>query len=397
MNHRYLTFAFLCLTTITVCAQQDPWYKRTLMKLKTFADSSVVQGVDRRYIALPDKPWRVIANTNVNEMDLRVKTKNRDLIAGNLEMNFSTHVDPPLSTSVGLWFGYRGFGLGYSISLLKQPGLNMSFNIATPKYGIGLRYRRFKTDNLKMQVELGGYRNLADPDSYVPLLKLGGEQELTSPATIQSFILDGYWAFNSKRFSIAAAYDQSMRQLRSAGSVIAGITFHQQIIDYRDISNAELIEISNGIGCVKLYQLNLGCGYTYNWVPAKGWLINFMAMPTISTLNRIKAYYFDSNYSIFANPAYGQYAKVGKKEYPDDNDLIGLLEQNNTQMLWPTGKESNYSQVHFNVDCRVAVSYWLHNYFFSVVGQYNQFQYHHDDSKVRLNDWYINASIGYTF
>ena len=400
----------MCLTT-NACLAQDAWYKKVLNKVKVWIDSSAVKGTDPRYIELPAKPWRAVLSSNTNEMNLRLSNYAVVPIEGRMMLlDWDMHVNPPIGTSIGLWTGYRSFGIGYSISLTHTIGINMAFNIANPQYGLGIRFRRFKTDEVIMDASVS-----VDGISLDNLLDLShNKTQLNSPISVQSFILDGYWAFNSKRFSIAAANDQSMRQLRSAGSVIAGFTFHQQSIDYSNRLNAELIEMTDGAGRIKFYQLNAGCGYAYNWVPAKGWLFNAMVMPTVSVLNRVKAYYFDSNYSVFAD-LYGLSEITGKKDYPNllienpdkpdhykinPNYLNEKAEWYNTCWLapdWTHRTETHYSQIHFNVDARVSATYWWRDYFVNVNGQFNQFRFNHSYNKFRLFDWYVNASIGLIF
>ena len=103
--------------------------------------------------------------------------------------------------------------------------------------------------------------------------------ELEDPIRVHTVIADAYYLFNGKRFSYAAAYDQSVIQKKSAGSIMAGAMFYYGKIDYATKNNAELIYLMRGLGKVKLWQGSVGAGYAYNWVPVKGLLVNAMAMP----------------------------------------------------------------------------------------------------------------------
>jgi hypothetical protein len=105
--------------------------------------------------------------------------------------------------------------------------------------------------------------------------------------------------FNGKRFSYAAAYDQSSIQIRSAGSFMLGLMWFQTSIDYARPLNALLIQILDGVGRIKLHEGSIGLGYAYNGVPMKNLLINITAMPMLVVYNRTKAYLYESNYDIY--------------------------------------------------------------------------------------------------
>lgn len=50
-----------------------------------------------------------------------------------------------------------------------------------------------------------------------------------------------------------------------------------------------------GIGRVKLWQGSVGVGYAYNWVPARGLLVNVLGMPMLTFVNKLKAYGYETN------------------------------------------------------------------------------------------------------
>ena len=73
-----------------------------------------------------------------------------------------------------------------------------------------------------------------------------------------------FWAI-----SYAAAYDQSVVQKRSAGSLMAGAMYYHSTVAYDEGRDAEFIMYMNDIGRMKQYQLSLGGGYAYNLCPAR--------------------------------------------------------------------------------------------------------------------------------
>lgn len=195
--------------------------------------------------------------------------------------------------------------------------------------------------------------------------------------------------FNGKRFSYAAAYDQSSIQLRSAGSFMLGLMWFQTSIDYARPLNALLIQILDGVGRIKLHEGSIGLGYAYNWVPMKNLLINITAMPMLVVYNRTKAYLYESNYDIFLGE--GEVSPTGKKYVPDDDswqDDITLEE---------TSSITKYGKLSLNIDARASITYNFDRFFLNVYGQVNHWNNKIDNNRIKLTDWYVNASLGFRF
>ena len=346
--------------------------KRTFMqKVVAFLDSSNVKGTDPQYIALPERPWRVVLGGNTDQLDLTmtsyVQRTSAD-VRTPIAFDFSMKVKPPVGNSVGLWAGYRGWGLGYSFSVTGNKGINLSFNISTPANGVNVRVHRFEFGNPNFAIQ-----NLqVDGKKYADISSNG--EALEEPVNIESMVLDGYWVFNSKRFSLAAPYGQSTLQLRSAGSFLAGLMIYYQKFDFSQKRNFMVSAFSNNVGTLKLYQGSIGVGYTYNWVPARNWTFNFVLMPVVSLLNRVRL----SNYTL----------KINEERY-DQNDPWANIE------LVHTGNTSHNGRINLNLDARVAASYWWKRFSFGIIGQGHQFDSKYDDTRVKMTDWEIKASIGY--
>lgn len=101
-------------------------------------------------------------------------------------------------------------------------------------------------------------------------------------SSIKGFNL--YYIFNHRRFSYPAAYSQSTVQRRSAGSMLLGIgyTEHELEVNWDKLTN--LVDeklnknLTNGgtpeakidsslmFSKVKYSDVNVTCGYAYNWV-----------------------------------------------------------------------------------------------------------------------------------
>ena len=309
---------------------------KTLKKVGALLDTLSVKGVDRNYIDAPKEPWQIIVKGNINQSDLKMRaTGDIDIVSYKAEPRLKT--EP--SKYIGLWAGYRGYGLSFSFSTDFDDLIN---------------------DDIDLEEE---------------------EVELEDPIRVHTVIADAYYLFNGKRFSYAAAYDQSVIQKKSAGSIMAGAMFYYGKIDYATKNNAELIYLMRGLGKVKLWQGSVGAGYAYNWVPVKGLLVNAMAMPMLTLVNRIKVYAFKTNVEDVMN----QYED---DEYPSDEELLAQY------VITPLTRKSYNSGIAVNFDARISVTYNFGRYFVNAYGQFNNFRYTHEDNRGRLNDWFVNAAFG---
>ena len=86
---------------------------KTLKKVGALLDTLSVKGVDRNYIDAPKEPWQIIVKGNINQSDLKMRaTGDIDIVSYKAEPRLKT--EP--SKYIGLWAGYRGYGLGYTIN-----------------------------------------------------------------------------------------------------------------------------------------------------------------------------------------------------------------------------------------------------------------------------------------
>ena len=250
--------------------KQRPWLLKGLYWVKTLIDSSAVAGKDRSYIEQPKKPWAVELRSEATQTSMKA-TSSWYL---DEEYNGSTtsRTDNGFSTSIGAWLGYRGYGFGLSKELTGGDGSTISFGAMGGSFGINLRINFYRSS----QPELQGYSKVGDKAEH-----FRETADIDDPIHVRSLFLDGYYFFNGKRFSYAAAYDQSLIQRRSAGSLVAGLMYFHSKMAYDDQSNWPLILLTNDEGRVTFTQANIGAGYAYNWVPAKGWLVSGMVMPMV--------------------------------------------------------------------------------------------------------------------
>ena len=372
---RYLSVAFLVLGCMMPVSAQN--IVGLLKKVGAAIDSMSVSGLDSRYIESPAKPWQVIVKGNVNQSVLSMNTNGN--IAG-----FDYVARPYLKTEpsqyVGLWAGYRGYGLGYTVNVGGDDGSYFTFGATGGAYGVNVRLHRFENDhpNFNLQSAIIPEEN---KDAWERV-------KLIDPIKMHTVIADGYYLFNGKRFSYAAAYDQSVIQKRSAGSLMAGAMYYYGSIDYASNYNGDLVYVMRGLGRVKLWQGSVGIGYAYNWVPVRGLLINAMAMPMITFVNKIKVYSYSTNVEeLMTEPWFMDEAEEMTEEEWDQWFYERVR-------IEPKGNKLFNSGMRVNFDARLSVTYNFSNWFVNAYGQFNNFRYKHSANYGHMNDWFINASIG---
>jgi hypothetical protein len=344
-------------------------------KVGTLIDSMSVRGVDRRYIDAPEKPWQLILRSNVSQTIMSMKS---DGLAAGEDYDFNTTFKTVPSQYIGLWAGYRGYGFGYTVNVGGDKGSYLTFGATGGAFGINVRIHSF--DSSKPIIDMTS--DLLTEEDYEEMKKV----TLIDPVHVNTIFADGYYLFNGKKFSYAAAYDQSVIQKRSAGSLMAGLMYNYTHIDYSDDSNADMIYLMDGLGSVKLWQGSVGVGYAYNWVPARGLLVNVMAMPMLTFVNKLKAFGYETNIEeMMEDPIFWDttisYEEWDKWYYANAR-------------IAPMGEQTFNSGLSIGFDGRVSVTYNFGRYFFNAYGQFNNICYHHNSSRGYLNDWFVNGSIG---
>ena len=364
-----------------------------LHQVQQYLDNKARASVDPHYIEVPDKPWRVILRYKETAVDVDYDNSLVEPGSQN-RVDFNMRFQPPASASIGFWVGYRGTGISYSYSLAKNAGRYFSFSSTGAKYGINFRLRRFNTDEVSASfkiIENGDVTKSLESSGHMP-----------APVWIRSAYLNAYYVFNGRRYSQAAAYNQSVIQRRSAGSFLAGATWYQSSFDNSDLANRLLLLYCNNEKRIKIHQANIGFGYGYNLVPLRGLVINAMVMPTLSVYNRVKVERYDCNYSLTDGTGeiddYGEWNKQthtwanGKTQKP-----LGLekgTDWTDKYDLWGGDSETDYGRIQFNVDVRLGLAYNWKNFFIGAQAQFNRFSYKKSECKVVLIDGYARLSMG---
>ena len=431
-NNTMIKCFFTCLCTLLVVstgkAQVEAETNNLLQRTKFFANKTIVHGVDTNYIKTPKEPWQVSVKSRVAQTDLQMHSivDGAELFDGEGLMPFIKGVgdmatDPRIttrvSTSIGAKVGYKGLSVSYSFPIGGDKSQNFSFKSVGNWYSVNLRWHKFKTSTARTHYS-GAVREPSDydeetgnftfEDGNTPYAWDYSEKEqLPSDISIQTLIFDGFYIFNHKRFSYAAAYNQKTIQARSAGSPLVGLMGYYADFDYDTPRNAELIYWMDGIGRLRQYQLSVGAGYAYNFVPAKGWLISALVMPMVTLVNRTRINTYESNFKEVVHGHMLDYAvqewlkelaaeegidaTIDLSDEESFDDLVDLYE------IRSTGTHSRNNRIALNFTTRLSITYNWDRYFVNANGQFNNFNYKHRAMHGHLNDWYINASVGVRF
>ena len=401
-------------------AQVDVESNNLFSKVDKLIDGNkkLASKVDTNYIKTPCQPWQISVTSRVSQTDLQMHSivDGGELFDGEGSMPFIRGVgdmatDPRImtkvSTSLGVKVGYKGLSASYSFPIGGDKSQNLTLKSAGRWYAVNLRWHKFKTKTVRTHYagavqgrEVENYDEKTENFEFSDWGESYGwdeteKEQLPSNMTIKTLIFDGFYIFNHKKFSYAAAYNQKTIQARSAGSPIAGVMGYYADFKYNDPRNAELIYWMDGIGRLRQYQLAVGAGYAYNFVPAKGWLISAMAMPMLTMVNRTRINTYNSNFKDLAKDNLLAYIIVEamKEEGVEGLDDVNFDFSDDCE-IQSTGVHSRNNRLALNFTTRLSVTYNWKRYFVNANGQFNNFNYKHRRQHGHLNDWYINAAVG---
>lgn len=352
-----LLLATLPASVTAGSGERKPLVIRALKRVQHLIDTMAVRGVDTTYIGRPRRPWSVELRTDVNHATLRMEAVTEVADLEPVSWEATTHNG--YAPSVGAWVGYRGYGLGLSYAL-KRDGSSFSLGAVGGSFGMNLRIKSYSSYQPTLRVY--GRDDDGKYDEKIPW-------DIDDPINVKSTFIDAYYLFNGHRFSYAAAYDQSLIQRRSAGSLMVGAMYNHSKVTYDSDNNFLLLAMMNDVGKIDFTQFSVGPGYAYNWVPARNWLVNVMLMPMVTLYNRMTVYYYGFDV-----------------EDLDDDISIYLA-----------SKERTENKLSWNYDARLCVGYNWERCYMRVYGHYNSFRYENDAGKGLLTDWTAYAALGFRF
>ena len=231
---------------------------------------------DTNYVVRPEGSLTLKLRVNQSGDDFHVKG-NKDGVSSkaDLKTNFKTTV------SIGA--SYRGISASLSLNPAKISGSsNRDYEFNFEYHGnwlsFNLNYQR--TNSWTGDIDLKDIHHMEE-----------------DALNMKVFSLTAYYTFNHRRFSFPAAFYQNYRQLRSAGSWLAGLAFQSGCIRTTDElkkRNPQAPEVH-----IDAAHVGIGGGYGYNLVLGKHsqWLLHLSILPTIVVYNHNELTFNDTQLS----------------------------------------------------------------------------------------------------
>jgi len=205
--------------------------------------------LDSAYIGKPKEDWTFKGRINMSGSTVRVEGVQD-------ETKFSTDLSSDLKSTLSVAASYRGLSIGLALNPLKMLGrygdFELNMNSYSNRYGIDVIYAKMNSYK--------GTQTFGDVVSEVDSRQV--EQRMLT--------VNGYYAFNYKRFSYPAAFSQSQIQRKSCGSWLLGATWMSGYYDYSKTEDEK--------AKLQVRQLGLGGGYGYNFVISRRWLLHMSSV-----------------------------------------------------------------------------------------------------------------------
>lgn len=242
---------------VTEYEDEKKWFDRVITRL-------LKTSVDTNYITTNDYGLQV--KIDFNTFNSRSKFR-WDAIDNTLPNSCSIHSDQ--ISKIGIWLGYRNFGLGGSVELKSvgkrtQNNIELSFSYYGDAWGIDLGANQTRGNNLKFN---NSHTDISSSD-----------------ITNFRIYINSYYAPFYRKFSYNAAFSHSMRQEKSAGSPLFGLSalsyyLHSPKLEWSHIVSGEKLAFPTEI---RYLSINLNAGYAHNFVTKKKTLLHVSALPYIT-------------------------------------------------------------------------------------------------------------------
>lgn len=217
------------------------------------------QPFDTAYILKPQEKWLVGTATNLSHNAVHAYWKENGI-------RYSQRFDQGHFFSQNVRVGYRGISLSISLAKLwvGKPfeDLSLSYSYFGNSWGFDWYY--LHSGSFRGTSLINGVKVLLDGTLFEN----------------QSMNLDTYYVFNNKKFSMPAAISQGYIQKRSAGSIILTMSGNLTV----QATDQDPGQLTNYMTS----YVSLGCGYGYNFVVRKHWLIHSSVTPSIILLDLSK-------------------------------------------------------------------------------------------------------------
>ncbi|MBP5499393.1 MAG: DUF4421 family protein [Bacteroidales bacterium] len=244
-------FTLICCAPTTVEAQF--WHH--LDSLLTLRQKRI--NTDTAFVRLPRQNWIVKVRYDGFGSNLNIHNLMEDNEMMTIKMSSA------LRTTVGLSASYKGIGLTFSFAprRLFNKSSDQEYNINFYNNWWGADVTFTNISNFDTDIKIGRIRSRATIES----------------TRLYGMSVNAYYVFNGRKFSYPAAFNNTMIQKRSAGSVIAAATFYNGQLSSK-ISDTKY-NMPNEPS-ITMGHAAIGGGYAYNYVTKNHWLLHISAQPT---------------------------------------------------------------------------------------------------------------------
>lgn len=223
-------------------------------------DERALARTDTTYIRRAEERWRLRVNLNMSGSDITTRA-----VSDGTQYETSLEAQRRVTMSFGV--SYRGLSLAVAVNPAKLAGKNKDMELNLTAYGnrVGADAVYQSARTFKGTAESGGM-------SYdIPIGIVSQEMAL----------LNAYYVFNARRFSYPAAYSQSWTQLRSCGSLMAGLSLSDARLRIRPDAATAASDMR-----LDMALIGIGLGYGYNLVVSHRWLVHLSSVPQLVVFNR---------------------------------------------------------------------------------------------------------------
>lgn len=267
MTSKFLIFSLFTLffCSPSVLLAEDGFFKKAWTKADDFLSERYYRtSYDTNYVVRPEGKYTFKLRVNQTGNTLHAK--------GTLDgVRARADLSTTSKTTISIGAAYRGIALAFSINPAKMAGkyndYELNFNYNGSRLSLDVNYQRTKSLNGDIQYD-------------------GTTRAEKGDAKSEEFSIAMYYYFNHRHFSYPAAFSQSFLQRHSAGSWLAGLSYHGGTIKSTDELKARMPDAPDFT--IRGGQLGIGGGYGYNLVLGSKWLFHLSALPTFVIYNRNK-------------------------------------------------------------------------------------------------------------
>lgn len=236
--------------------------------------NDVFNTYDTAYVRATGKNWKVIldATGSMQSYDYLFALPGQKLRQGQVSVRSNIGYD------LGVRVNFMAVSLGYTWNMNKLTGHN---NSPRSSFNFSFTCARFSAELLSQKIH---GNTIVDRFG-----KYNGGNDVRIPLNNtrrRTFMINGFYFLNHRRYSQAAAYCFSKYQLRSAGSWLVGARYARQRVqlDFTGLPADVLAFKPATLPLLNIYDfhdITAQGGYAYNAVMPHNWLFNITMLPGV--------------------------------------------------------------------------------------------------------------------